>query len=403
MYGLIRYLFGWARVRVTGASPETLLNRLTEAEIPLWMPEWEDALHLRLCVPLGRTGAVRELALRCFCDAEVTERHGLPLQLRAALRRPFLSIGALLAVAALFFLQNFVWVIRVEGTQTLHPQQVVRALEELDISFGSWAPAIDSQMTKNRMLNLLPQLSWLAVNRSGGRLNVLLTERRQETEKRESYSVANIVALRDGVLTEVSVFEGMQLCKRGDAVREGQVLVSGFEDNGLFLRAVCAQGEIYAETRHTGTVVMPATAWVKCYTGRQRTQVTLVVGRKRINLCGNSSIFMGSCDKMVEEKQLTLPRGETLPLRLEIATYAEYTLERETLPEKTARQSLTAAWLRSTEHAMIAGTVDSTESTLLCDGEVYILQAQSACTEMIGRQVPMDTVYEGETNERTDH
>lgn len=402
MYGLIRFLTGWVRLRVTGASPERFLNSLTERGTALWEPEWEDALHLKLCIPIAELRTVEKTALRCFCDTEVLEKHGLPMYVRAALRRPVLSFGAVLAVAALFFLQNYVWVIRVEGTQTLHPQEVVRALEELDISFGSRASDIDLQMTKNRMLNLLPQLSWLAVNRSGGKLDVLLTERRTE-EKRETYAVADIVALRDGVLTEVSVFEGMKLCGRGDTVREGQVLVSGIEDNGLFLRAVCAQGEIYAQTWHSGTLIMPAIAMEKTCTGRQWRQITLVIGRKRINLCGNSSISMDSCDKMIEVKQLTLPQGDTLPLCLEVATYTEYTLARASVPEETAKQSLSEAWRRNTEASMIAGTIDSTDSTFLCDGEIYVLHAESICTEMIGRQVPKDTVYEGETNERTDH
>lgn len=403
MYGLIRFLQGWVRLRVTGASPERFLNALAAEEIALWSPECEDELHLRLCVTRKELARAEKLATRCFCTIEVTEKRGLPFHLQSALRRPLLTFGALLSVAALFYLQSFVWVIEVEGTQSLHPQQVLEALEELDIGFGSRGADIDSQMTKNRMLNLLPQLSWLAANRTGGRLQILLTERRTNGEAEKKSGVANIVAARDGVLTEVSVFEGMKVCAKGDTVRAGQVLISGFEDNGLFLRAVRADGEIYARTWHSGTVIMPSAERKKSYTGRQWKQTTLVLGRKRINLYGNSRISEGSCDKMVEVKALTLPKGYTLPISVELATYREYTLSDVSAEKTDAEECLRAAWLHEVRSSMIAGTVDSTEASFLADGETYILHAQSGCTEMIARPVPMELIYEGGSYEREDH
>lgn len=67
-------------------------------------------------------------------------------------------------------------------------------------------------------------------------MQVLVTERQQPPDTRAPYAVANVVAARDGVLTEVSVTEGMRLCAVGDTVRQGQLLVSGYEDYGLFIR-----------------------------------------------------------------------------------------------------------------------------------------------------------------------
>ena len=156
------------------------------------------------------------------------------------------------------------------------------------------------------MLLRMPELAWLAVNRSGGRVQVLVTERQQPPDTRAPYAVANVVAARDGVLTEVSVTEGMRLCAVGDTVRQGQLLVSGYEDYGLFIRPVCASAEIYARTWHTGTVVTPAERLEKRYTGREWKQVTLIVGKKRIKLWGNSSISQQDCDKMIVEKAVKM-------------------------------------------------------------------------------------------------
>lgn len=136
------------------------------------------------------------LALRCLCTAEVTERSGLRAQFGGLLRRPVLLLGLLAAAAATFVLQEFVWTIEVEGNDRLPAGQIVQALEELGIAPGTWGPSIDSPETRNRMLLRMPELAWLAVNRSGGRVQVLVTERQQPPDTRAPYAVANVVAAR---------------------------------------------------------------------------------------------------------------------------------------------------------------------------------------------------------------
>ena len=168
MSRLIRYLRGSVRFRLTGAAPEQCLNALAAARLEFWDIEREDALHLSLCVPAREAERLQGLALRCLCTAEVTERSGLRAQFGGLLRRPVLLLGLLAAAAATFVLQEFVWTIEVEGNDRLPAGQIVQALEELGIAPGTWGPSIDSPETRNRMLLRMPELAWLAVNRSGG-------------------------------------------------------------------------------------------------------------------------------------------------------------------------------------------------------------------------------------------
>ena len=363
MSRLIRYLRGNVRFRLTGAAPEQCLNALAAARLEFWDIEREDALHLSLCVPAREAERLQGLALRCLCTAEVTERSGLRAQFGGLLRRPVLLLGLLAAAAATFVLQEFVWTIEVEGNDRLPAGQIVQALEELGIAPGTWGPSIDSPETRNRMLLRMPELAWLAV--------------------------ANVVAARDGVLTEVSVTEGMRLCAVGDTVRQGQLLVSGYEDYGLFIRPVCASAEIYARTWHTGTVVTPAERLEKRYTGREWKQVTLIVGKKRIKLWGNSSISKQDCDKMIVEKAVRTS-GYAYPLRLETAILREYVLEPAPAPQVQTEKLLQEAWRRAVQAQMLAGRIDATQESLLMQGGLCILQAQSDCTELISRTLPLE-------------
>ncbi len=122
-----------------------------------------------------------------------------------------------------------------------------------------------------------------------------------------------MVAARDGVIVSMSVLGGQSLCQVGQAVRAGELLVTGCVDLETHTQFTHADAEIYAMTQRTLTAVYPQTTTRKAYTGQVIRRYSLVVGRKRINLSGNSGISDASCDKMTERKALTLPGGFSCP------------------------------------------------------------------------------------------
>lgn len=398
MNRIISFLFGSCEITISGAAPERCINALAEEKIAIWKILFIDNMHDSFSVLSKDRKKVEQIAIRNYCTVEHCCQTGVPILLKKMLSRPVLLISMLLALVMSFFLQSFVWVIEVDGNETVPTDVIVRELENQNIKFGAWAGSIDSQATKNRMLNAVPSLSWLAVNRSGGKLTVLVTERESGNSEEAPYDTANIVAAKDGVITDYSISEGMKLCARGDTVKKGQILVSGYEDYGLFIRNVCAEAEIYAKTWYTGTVVTPAVKMQKVYTGRTEKQVSLILERKRIKISGNSSISEGTCDKMVVTRRLSLP-GYTFPAAIETVIIREYTLKAVPMLPAEAQEKLREAWKRQTLSSMIAGTIDNTAEHFAANHNLYILQAQSTCTEMIAKPAPLNGPDKGETNE----
>lgn len=392
-----RIIFGSVRVRLRGNAPEECLNLFLARELPFWSIVQTDPGELEVTIfsrDLKRAG---ELCLQVYCDLQCLSQSGLPQLFCRWIKRPVFLVGILLTLALTFFLQNYVWSVEIKGEDAEIDRRILRILQESGISFGSRGDQIDSQSVKLDMLKQLPELSWLAVNRRGGKLTVLYLLRSDDDDPMKN-SPANLVALRDGVITDFTVLEGMRLFSSGDTVRQGQVLVSGFEDYGLCLKAVQAEGEIYAKTWHSGTVISPAVYSKKCYTGREWTEYIWIIGRKRINLFGNSGIYPVSCDKIIDEHILSLPNLD-FPLRLQVVTYREYTLTEETAAPEAACASLEAAWQRTLQEQMVAGEILETESTFLCMDSYYILHTRSVCNEMIAKAVPVEEIYKGESYE----
>lgn len=399
MNRLISYLIGETRLSVTGASPQDFLNLLTQQSISFWDVERVDELHYLVSLPQRREAQAVKLATRCFCTAEVVQRTGLPVLWKKAMRRPALLLGAAAAIAACFLLQNRIWVIEVRGNERVPQEVILRSLAELGVKQGGRCD-YDQQQIKMQMLNAVPELSWLAANRTGGKVTVLVTERDAVQDEALKPLAGNLIAAENGIVTDYNIYEGMRLISRGETVTEGQVLVSGLEDYGLCMRAVCAEGEIYANTWKQGSVVTPSFAQEKVYTGRQWKEVFLLIGRKRIKICGNSGISVGSCDKMISVKRLRLP-GYEFPIALETEICREFTLTERLKAPETVRRELEYVWERQLCADMVAGVIGQTQYSFSRNDTLYVLRAESTCNEMIARYVPIFGQYKGENNDGT--
>ena len=215
---MLKYLRGWLELEIRGASPELCLNRFAAGDIPFWRPERVDPFTLRLRIyEAHRQRAEREIS-RSLCVSTVVRRSGFRRSFRGLKKRPFLLAGLAISLALACLAQNLVWFVRVEGNVRIPTERILRALAEEGVRFGAWGPALDSAYLKDRMLNRIPELRWLAVNRQGCIALVPLSERPETEPRREESGVANVVAARDGVLTELRVFNGLAVKAPGDAV-----------------------------------------------------------------------------------------------------------------------------------------------------------------------------------------
>ena len=67
----------------------------------------------------------------------------------------------------------------------------------------------------------------------------------------------SIVAAQNGVIKQITASKGTIVCQIGQQINKGDVLISGYTNCGIVLRAGSAAGEIYARTLHKVTVAAP--------------------------------------------------------------------------------------------------------------------------------------------------
>lgn len=249
---------------------------------------------------------------------------------------------------------------------------------------------------KNALLAALPQLQWAGVNTAGCVATISVRER-TESESVSQTEFSSVVAARDGYILSAVVTRGNALCAPGQTVKAGQVLISPYTDCGICIRATGAEGTVYAQTNRSLTMVTPLEWQEKgAETGTKR-KISLIFGKKRINLWKDSGILEGSCGRMYTEYPLTLPGGFVLPVTLCVEEYT--TTELEPVIRTDGEACLTKFALEYLREQMVDGTIENHLETVTALDGLTRLTGEYVCTEMIGK-VQQEQI--GELHGKTD-
>ena len=214
-----------------------------------------------------------------------------------------------------------------------------------------------------------------------------------------SSGVSSIAACRDGFITSCTVTKGNPLCAPGQAVKKGEILISGYTDCGISIRVTAAQGEVFALTGHTLHIKTPVWHQSLQETGESRRRFSLIIGKKRINFWKGSGISDPTCGRMYAEYYITLPGGFRLPVCLTVETLTQRRFSPERLLPETLEQAMKHHSCRTVLRNTVAGQILREEHTLSEMEDGYVLRSRFLCEEMIGRVIKEEI---GDTNGKTD-
>lgn len=309
-------------------------------------------------------------------------------------RRPVLATVTILIVFLSVFLPTRILFVEVEGNSAVPANYILEQAAAKGICFGAARRYVKSERVKNAILSAVPDLQWIGVNTSGCVAKISVKERNSvEPVRTEKGFVSNMVATQDGVITECTVRHGNCLCKVGQAVTRGELLVSGYTDCGVVVRTTYVDAEIVADTLHMMKAVTHGiyTFRVSEY-GRER-QYSLLIGKKLINFFKDSGISDTTCVKMYERKYLTLPGGMSLPIAVIVEEHIYYETDTALLPEESGNVLLTKTVQDYLRSSMVSGRINNADILVQAEDTLYRLTGFYACNEMIGQVVYEENAY----------
>ena len=351
-------------------------------------------LSAELTVPEGDLSFVHKLTDRCGGELSVRNRRGLLVFAENFASRWML----LLATACLLFLT--LWIpsrilfFFVEGNSRISDALILEKAYECGLRFGISRKEIRSEAFKNRLMESLPDLRWAGINTRGCVAVIQVAERGQQVANRSAGAVTSLIADRPGIVEACTVTAGTLLCKPGQAVQAGDILICVLTDCGRVLRAQRAEGTVFAATIRSISLISPENRLMKGLKTVSIKKISLLLGKKRINLSKDSGIYSASCDKMYQEYYMMLPGGFQLPIGIGLEKMVQRDVTVVT-PDKEdmENQMLSAAEAYLLEQ-MIAGRILYRSGQFVRLDSALYYEGMWQCSEMIAREMSEEIIEE---------
>ena len=382
---ILESLSGCYRVELTAGDIARFLEQAAQTGLRIQEVSWENDLTIRFSVLRKDYKKLTIFVQRQGAQIRILNRPGLYWDAKNILKRPIFLFGMFLMLTMAIFLPGRIYFVEVHGNNLVETARILESASEFGIKFGASRRLVRSEQVKNQLIGTIPELGWVGVNTKG--CVALISVREKEVQEPASLSPepCNIVALRDGIILDCSATRGNLLCTVGQAVSEGDILISGSSSLFNVDTIAGASGEIFAATERHFSLLTPDSAWVKGENGLRKTNFTLRIGKNLINFFKGSGIYGATCVKMYSKYVLTLPGGFSLPVALIVQTTYSCELSSQPVTKEDAQKLLSEYASGYLGKQMIAGNIIRRDEILAQSEGIYQLTGDYACTEMIGR------------------
>lgn len=394
-----KFFAGLVKVKISAASVAQLITRISNAGIDLMDVVSIDDFTIEATVMREDIDVLNEIAQKHGEAVKIMNKRGLYWLTKRIKSRKLLVIGITIILFLTAFLPTRILFVQVEGNSNIPSNYIIEIAQSSGVAFGTSRRKVRSEKIKNKLLEKIPELQWTGINTYGCVALISVKERSTTSTPEKSCAVSNIVALQDGVIEQCTVLQGNSLCKVGQSVKKGQVLVSGYVDCGRYVKAVRAEAEIYASTLRKTEIQTPRKKSVRCVVLDNKTNYSLLFGKNFIKLSQDSGISSSGCVKMYETKYLTLPGGFSLPLALVIEHYKDYACQTDYSNDSDSCEWMYDFSEKYLRDHMVAGRIISSNLYLEPTEDTFKLCGSYICSEMIGQVKSEEIIQYDEKND----
>lgn len=377
--------YGCVRLKVTSAECTQLLYLLSQKGVQIFDIQYVDELTVYFSIYRRDYKAVKQILSQREEHLITVSLFGTYWRIKSLLKRPVLVIGVLFLLFLILYLPTKVLFVGVSGNHTVPTNLILEKASACGISFGASRENVRSEKVKNQLLESIPELQWAGINTYGCFAVISVEEEKNQLQDEKESLHGNIVAVRDGVITQVSVTKGTAKCEVGQSVKQGQILVSGYADYGFKMVATGADAEIFAQTARSVSVITPSVFQKRTMVCRKENRYSLLVGKKLINFYKDSGILGGDCVRIYEDYYVILPGGFQLPIGFAIEQRYYYDTQTETVSEEELYSLLSETAETYLDRSMLAGEILGTYTHIYTEENACRLSGTYRCREMISR------------------
>ena len=400
---IVRLFCGSVRVTVPLSLRTAVFDWLFCAEIT---PYREHAKKERISFVLLPRDCMRfrhaaeEYGWECTFD----EIQGLPAVLAFLHKRPGIAAGFTVLLLWCLISQHFIWRVEITGNRNVSDAEITELLSALGCGVGDWIPAIDYDWVHANYRARSDNIAWLSVYQNGTVAEVQVRESKKPPVLEDKTGVyANVVAAEGGEIVIAEVYHGEAAVRIGDIVMPGEMLISGVcqmrHENQY--RLTYAAGRVIAKVACPISVEIHRQREVKRYTGREKTDFSLKIFKKEINLFKTTGNPYATCDTISTMEEVCLWDRYAIPVWIGKTVYREYETVTEQIGAETATEEAMAELRRQIALATAEGELVSQSVAITVSKENCRIDCLLYCEKNIARTEEFRDIPAPETENDT--
>ena len=329
MVALLKYIRGYVRIRVWGASPERFMNLCSNKEILLWDIVKDGDIYT-MCISLNAFYQLRPIARKTGTRVVVIQRMGLPFFVPVILARKVFCLGLLVSIAFWLISSLYVWDIQCNGNYQITDDVMMSFLKSNLVQVGMKKSELDIEEIEKAIRREFNVVTWTSVKLDGTKLIVDVKENDVALVPTiiEDEGGKDLVAAYDGTIVSMIVRTGVPKVAIGDEVTKDMILVEGkvpiYNEDATVreYQYVTSDADICIRHEMVHQEVLPLEYIQKEYTGREKKRFFVRFGQKELKLTEEKPFLV--YDSIIREKTPVMFEKLSIPFLWGSITYREY-------------------------------------------------------------------------------
>ena len=325
---ILTWLKGYLILKVKGISCDRFINLCMKNNLNLWnICEDNNCRTFRISAKSSKD--LEQYIKKSGVELEILNKKGLPYIFYRYKKRKIFLLGLLLFIGLIYSFSFFIWDINITGEEIYTDEQIIKKLKEYDIKLGTPKSKINCSTLEKMLRDDYEDIAWISCELKGTRLNISINETILPENIKENEKPCNIIAVKDGIITDIYVESGTKVMNKGDEVKKGDILITGainlYNDYDELIETsyVPANGEIYAIVSYDYNDTFELSHYEKEYTGESKKYYGLCIANNVIEPYKPKTNY-NNYDLTQNDKKLKLGNVFYLPFSLKENIIDEY-------------------------------------------------------------------------------
>ncbi len=322
---LFHFVKGYVIINVSGFYIERFLYICAKRGIELFGIGRRTDEGVRVSISNKDFKKIRPVVYKSKVRISIVRKCGLPIFIKKAKKRRALIAGMLILSVAGYISSGFIWSVEINSEDETVTEQLLDAIDIAGVRIGAYKPFLpDGEKIKSIIMNNTDNIVWAWVYIKGTKAVVDFKEGIPAPQIVDRSVPCDIVAQRDGIITEIIEKNGEARVSLGDTVAKGDLLIAGTlnsSDGGY--KTVHSIGRVLARVWHEKNGEYKLYTEERVPTGRKKDFFTIKLFSKCFDLYIKENIDYPDYNISERLSELKLGKDNFLGIGVYKKTYTE--------------------------------------------------------------------------------